>query len=118
MFSPKDAKNTNKLSFNIKELPLRAIVYPVAPEDGTGAPLREILTFYDCIKLARRLVMKQRYANPYIIGVLLGFILLFSFYTMGRGVGSSASFARLSAAGVDLVAPDHAKETPYLSKYI
>jgi hypothetical protein len=66
----------------------------------------------------RRLVMKQRYANPYIMGVLLGFVLLFSFYTMGRGVGSSATFARISAAGVDLIAPDHAKETRYFSKYL
>jgi uncharacterized membrane protein YedE/YeeE len=62
--------------------------------------------------------MNQRYANPYVIGVLLGFILLFSFYLMGRGVGSSATFSRIAAAGVDLTAPDHAKEMPYFSKYL
>ena len=62
--------------------------------------------------------MKDRYTNPYIIGVVLGLILLFTFYTMGRGVGSSASFARIATAGVKLVAPDHAKANPYLSKYI
>jgi len=62
--------------------------------------------------------MNSRYTNPYIIGVVLGLILLFTFYTMGRGVGSSASFARIATAGVKLVAPDHAKANPYLLKYI
>jgi len=62
--------------------------------------------------------MSNRYTNPYIIGVILGLILLFSFYTMGRGVGSSASFARIATAGVQLIAPDHAKANTYLSKYI
>jgi uncharacterized protein len=61
--------------------------------------------------------MNERYANPYVIGVLLGLILLFSFYAMGRGVGSSATFSRVAAAGVDLTAPDHAKQIPYFSKY-
>ena len=62
--------------------------------------------------------MSDRYANPYLIGLILGLVLLFSFYTMGRGVGSSASFARLATAGVQLVAPGHAKANTYLSKYI
>jgi len=62
--------------------------------------------------------MNVRYANPYVIGVLLGFILLFSFYTMGRGVGSSKTFSRIAAAGVDLAAPQHAEEGHYFSKYL
>jgi len=62
--------------------------------------------------------VKDRYTNPYVIGVVLGLILLFTFYTMGRGVGSSASFARIATAGVKLVAPDHVEANPYLSKYI
>jgi len=62
--------------------------------------------------------MYQRYANPYIIGVLLGLVLLFSFYTMGRGLGSSATFARLAAAGVDLAAPGHVEKNHYFSKYL
>jgi uncharacterized membrane protein YedE/YeeE len=61
--------------------------------------------------------MNHRYANPYVIGVLLGLVLLFSFYTMGRGVGSSASFARIAAAGVKLVAPEHVENNKYFSKY-
>jgi hypothetical protein len=62
--------------------------------------------------------MNQRYTNPYVIGALLGLVLLFSFYTMGRGVGSSATFARVATAGIDLVAPEHAKTNAYFSKYL
>jgi len=59
-----------------------------------------------------------RYNNPYAIGVLLGLLLLFTFYTMGRGLGSSSSFARIAAGGIKAVAPDHAEENRYFSKYI
>ena len=62
--------------------------------------------------------MNDRYSNPYLIGALLGLILLFSFYSMGRGLGSSASFTRIATAGVKLVAPEHAKANAYFSKYI
>jgi hypothetical protein len=62
--------------------------------------------------------MKERYSNPYVMGVILGLILLFTFYTMGRGLGSSASFARIATAGVNLVAPEHAKANTYFSKYL
>jgi hypothetical protein len=60
---------------------------------------------------------QDRYSNPYVIGICLGLILLFTFYTMGRGLGSSATFARIAAAGVNLVAPEHAKANAYLSDY-
>jgi hypothetical protein len=62
--------------------------------------------------------MNYRYANPYIIGVFLGLVLFFSFYTMGRGLGSSATFARMTTAAVELVAPEHAQHNPYFSKYL
>jgi hypothetical protein len=62
--------------------------------------------------------MRHRYANPYVVGVFLGLILLFSFYTMGRGLGSSASFARIAATSVKVVAPEHAAANQYFSKYL
>lgn len=62
--------------------------------------------------------MNKRYTNPYVIGVCLGFVLLFSFYTMGRGVGSSASFARIGTYGVSLVAPEHAEKNAYFANYV
>jgi len=60
----------------------------------------------------------QRFSNPYVMGVLLGLILLFTFYTMGRGMGSSATFARVGAAQVHWLAPDHATANKYLSGYL
>jgi hypothetical protein len=62
--------------------------------------------------------MNYRYDNPYIIGVFLGFVLLFTFYIMGRGLGSSATFARVATAGVQWVAPEHAQNNKYFSKYL
>jgi uncharacterized protein len=62
--------------------------------------------------------MKTRYANPYLIGALLGLVLLFCFYTMGRGLGSSATFARIATAGMDLVVPAHAEANTYYAKYL
>ena len=62
--------------------------------------------------------MKNRYTNPYVIGVLLGLTLLFTFYTMGRGLGSSSAIAMIATAGVQLVAPEHAQNNPYFSKYL
>jgi hypothetical protein len=59
-----------------------------------------------------------RYSNPYLMGVLLGIVLLFTFYTMGRGLGSSATFARIGAAAVQTVAPEHAQTNDYLSQYV
>jgi hypothetical protein len=59
-----------------------------------------------------------RYSNPYVMGVLLGLVLLFTFYFMGRGLGSSATFARIGAAAVHTVAPEHAQSNTYLSQYL
>jgi hypothetical protein len=60
---------------------------------------------------------QEKFANPYIIGVLLGLLLLSAYYTMGRGLGSSSAFARLTAVGAEAVAPGHARENAYLKKY-
>lgn len=60
----------------------------------------------------------HQYANPYLIGALLGLVLLFTFYTMGRGLGSSSTFARIAVAAVHAIAPEHAKSNPYFSKYL
>lgn len=61
---------------------------------------------------------KQRYSNPYVMGALLGLILLFAYYTMGRGVGSSSTFARLGIAAVAAVAPDHTASNPFMGAYL
>lgn len=60
---------------------------------------------------------RQRYSNPYLMGALLGLVLFSAFYTMGRGLGASSPFARITTAALDTVAPDHTRGNAYLKKY-
>lgn len=57
------------------------------------------------------------YINPYLGGILLGLLLLFTFYFTGRGLGASGAIKRSVAAVVHEVAPEHAENTEYLAKY-
>ncbi len=58
------------------------------------------------------------YFNPYFGGVMLGLILLATFYITGRGLGASGAAKSTVVAAVDRVAPQHAEESAYYSKFI
>ena len=58
------------------------------------------------------------YFNPYFGGVMLGLILLATFYITGRGLGASGAAKSTVVAAVDKVAPKHAEESAYYSKFI
>jgi uncharacterized membrane protein YedE/YeeE len=58
------------------------------------------------------------YFNPYFGGVMLGLILLTTFYITGRGLGASGAAKSTVVAAVDRVAPKHAEESAYYSKFI
>jgi hypothetical protein len=45
------------------------------------------------------------YADPYLTGVLLGLVLLASFYLVGRGLGASGAFAAVAATAIDAASP-------------
>ncbi len=60
----------------------------------------------------------RSYWNPYVCGVILGLALLFAFYTMGRGLGSSGAFARVTVAATEVVAPEYTAQHPYLQSYV
>ncbi len=59
-----------------------------------------------------------KYLNPYLMGVLLGFVLIAAFYFSGRGLGASGSPKRVTAAVVGVVAPKHAEKSEFFSKYV
>ena len=59
-----------------------------------------------------------RYANPYVAGAGLGLVLLAAFCVMGHGIGASGAAAQVVAAGVDAVAPAHARANAYLRPYV
>ncbi|NQV14443.1 YeeE/YedE family protein [bacterium] len=62
--------------------------------------------------------MKTTYMNPYLAGVLLGLVLLMAFFFAGRGLGASGAVKSVVVAVVDVVAPEHAANSHFYSKYV
>lgn len=58
------------------------------------------------------------YWNPYFGGFLLGILILFTFYITGRGLGASGAMKSSVITIVDTVAPSHAENNTYYSKFI
>lgn len=57
------------------------------------------------------------YLNPYLGGVILGTVLLLSFYISGRGLGASGAVKNSVAATVNMVAPQHVGHSAYYSQF-
>ena len=58
------------------------------------------------------------YWNPYFGGFLLGILILFTFFITGRGLGASGAMKSGVVSIVDTVAPTHAENSDYYSKFI
>lgn len=56
--------------------------------------------------------------NPYLAGLMLGVVLLASFYLTGRGLGASGAMKSMVVTGVETVAPKYATSSHFYSKYI
>lgn len=56
--------------------------------------------------------------NPYLAGVGVGLVLLTAFVVMGRGLGASGALTSVVAAGVDGVAPGHARSNGLFGHYL
>lgn len=67
-------------------------------------------------------VKKQKnrhvYWNPYFGGFLLGVLIILTFYLTGRGLGASGAIKSSVVAVVHTVAPAHAENNAYYSKFI
>ena len=61
---------------------------------------------------------RNKYMNPYLAGVLLGVVLLASFYLTGRGLGASGAMKSVVVSGVTAVDRDYAESSHYYAKYI
>ena len=57
------------------------------------------------------------YANPYLVGVLLGLVLLASFAILGSGLAASGAIARFGAALSMSVSPSHTLSSEYFGKW-
>ena len=58
------------------------------------------------------------YWNPYFGGFLLGLLIIATFYLTGRGLGASGAIKSGVVAMVHTVAPTHAENNAYYSKFI
>jgi uncharacterized membrane protein YedE/YeeE len=63
-------------------------------------------------------IRTPRYINPYFGGVLLGLLLLLTFYITGRGLGASGAVKSAVVTTVDKVAHEHAEESAFYSQFI
>jgi hypothetical protein len=61
---------------------------------------------------------KTKYMNPYLAGIILGLVLLLSFYLTGRGLGASGAMKSVVVSTVETVSHDKAEASGYYSKYI
>jgi uncharacterized membrane protein YedE/YeeE len=60
----------------------------------------------------------KKYWNPYFGGVMLGLLLLATIYVTGRGLGASGAAKSAVVTVVDAVAPIHAENSAYYSKFL
>lgn len=58
------------------------------------------------------------YINPYLGGVLLGLVLFGTYYITGRGLGASGAVKSSVVTAVNAVAPNHAHNSGYYSKFL
>jgi len=58
------------------------------------------------------------FINPYLGGVLLGLVLFGTYYITGRGLGASGAVKSTVVTAVHAVAPIHAEENRYYSKFL
>jgi hypothetical protein len=62
-------------------------------------------------------VEPKPYANPYLVGVLLGLVLLASFVILGAGLGASGGIARIGASLSMSVSAPHTLASEYFGKW-
>jgi len=60
----------------------------------------------------------KTYLNPYFGGVLLGIILILTFYITGRGLGASGAAKSTVVTTIQSVAPKYAEKSHYVSQFI
>ena len=63
----------------------------------------------------RPVVTPRPYLNPYVAGVMLGFVLFAAFATTHSGLGASGAISRLEAAAEASVAQGHVDRVGYLA---
>ncbi len=63
-------------------------------------------------------VSEKPYLNPYIAGILLGLLLLATFFISSKGFGASGALSKIVANGIHIVAPGHVENHEYMARYV
>jgi len=68
----------------------------------------------------KKIGLKKRpvYINPYFGGILLGLLILTSFYIAGRGLSASGALKLTIVEIVDVIAPEHAENNTYYNRFL
>lgn len=61
---------------------------------------------------------QKHYTNPYLIGLLLGLVLLSTFVIMGRGLGASGVLSIATSVAVEKVAPSQTANNEFYKGYL
>ncbi len=61
---------------------------------------------------------KNRFMNPYLAGVILGLVVIASFYLSGRGLGASGAVKSGVITVANAVAPTHTQDSAYYLDYL
>ena len=60
----------------------------------------------------------KKYMNPYLAGVLLGFVIMAAFFFSGEGLGGSGAFKDIVKTVVTTVAPEYSANTEYFKSAV
>jgi uncharacterized protein len=60
----------------------------------------------------------QAYSNPWLVGALLGLVLLASYLVAGRGLGATGAFSSMAAWIANLASPEHAQANAVHARYL
>ena len=82
------------------------------PDRQAGTFIRKDMSHHNYI------TGKTKYMNPYLAGVILGLVLLLSFYLTGRGLGASGAMKSVVVTGVEVVAHEKAATSDFYGKYL
>ncbi len=61
---------------------------------------------------------KNKYMNPYLAGVLMGFLIIVAYFFSGEGLGASGGYRDVAIGTIEKVAPAYAEVNSYVSPHI
>ncbi|MEO8676775.1 MAG: YeeE/YedE thiosulfate transporter family protein [Casimicrobiaceae bacterium] len=66
---------------------------------------------------AERATTDRPYWNPYLVGILLGLVLLATYLVTGRGLGATGAFSAVAAGIAGALSPEHVAANAVHAKY-